>query len=126
MDSNKRLLVIDDKYSHLLLLQTILEEEGYKVITINNGSDALKIIEEDTNIDAILLDIMMPDIDGYQILDKLRTNGGKLPIPVIIVSAKADTNSIKKAMDKGAFGYITKPLNIQEVRNKINSALQEE
>ncbi len=124
MNSPKRILVIDDMNTHLLLLQTILEEEGYKVITIDNGEDALKIIEEDKKIDAILLDIMMPDFDGFQVLDKLKKNNEKSIIPVIVVSAKTDTKSIKKAMDKGAYDYITKPLNIQDIRNKVNSALK--
>jgi two-component system sensor histidine kinase/response regulator len=125
MDSKKRILVIDDMTTHLLLLQTILEEEGYKVITIDNGEDALRIIKEDNRLDAILLDIMMPDIDGFDILDQLKTDNGKSKIPIIIVSAKTDTKSIKKAIEKGAYDYITKPLNIQDIRNKVNSALSE-
>jgi DNA-binding response OmpR family regulator len=125
MNSKKRILVIDDMTTHLLLLQTILEEEGYKVITIDNGEDALKIIEEDKSIDAVLLDIMMPDVDGFEILDKLSVKDGKPAIPIIIVSAKTDTQSIKKALEKGAYDYITKPLNIQDIRNKVNSALTE-
>lgn len=125
MKKNKRILVIDDMSTHLLLLQSILEEEGYKVITIDNGEDALKIIDEDKNLDMILLDIMMPGIDGFEVLSRMDTSEEKERLPIIIVSAKTDTWSIKKAMDLGAYDYITKPLNISDIRNKVNSALNQ-
>ncbi|MFP3860493.1 MAG: PleD family two-component system response regulator [Bacteroidales bacterium] len=125
MKKNKRILVIDDMSTHLLLLQSILEEEGYNVITVDNGEDALKIIEKDNNLDMILLDIMMPGIDGFEVLRRMDTSEDKEKLPIIIVSAKTDTWSIKNAMDLGAYDYITKPLNIHDIRNKVNSALNQ-
>jgi len=122
MEPNK-ILIIDDMSTHLLLLQTILEEEGYEVAAIDNGKEAMEKIENDQNISLILLDIMMPELDGYQVLDKVKSEDKNANIPVIIVSAKTDSSSIKKALEKGAYDYITKPLNVYDIKNKIKSAL---
>jgi DNA-binding response OmpR family regulator len=65
---------------------------------------------------------MMPEFDGFEFLDKVRESGSK-EVPVIVVSAKTDNSSIQKAIDKGAYDYLTKPFNIQDIRNKVNSAL---
>lgn len=122
MGSNK-ILIIDDMSTHLLLLQTILEEEGYEVMALDNGKEAIEAIESDQDIRLILLDIMMPELDGYQILDKVKSENKNVNIPVIVVSAKTDSSSIKKALEKGAFDYVTKPLNVYDIKNKIKSAL---
>ena len=119
-----KILIIDDMSTHLLLLQTILEEEGYKVIAADNGKDALEHIANDKNIDLILLDIMMPELDGYQVLQKVKTKDNHTSVPVIVVSAKTDSTSIKKALEEGAYDYITKPLNVHDIKNKVKSALK--
>jgi len=116
------ILVIDDVSSNLLLLQSILEDEGYRVIPVDNGQEALDILKESENIRLILLDIMMPDLDGYEFLELKNQMLGQ-EIPVIIVSARTDTASIQKALDKGAYDYISKPFNTHNIINKIRSAL---
>lgn len=122
MVKNSKILIIDDMPSHLLLLKTILEEEGFDVITSENCQDALQTLEKDKAVELILLDIMMPEFDGFDFLDKINElEVNKLP--VIVVSAKTDNISIQKAIDKGAYDYLTKPFNIQDVRNKVRSAL---
>jgi len=118
-----KILIIDDMSTHLLLLQTILEEEGYEVLAVDNGKEAIEKIEGDPEINLILLDIMMPEIDGYEILQKVKTENTNITIPVIIVSAKTDSASIKKALEKGADDYIAKPLNVYDIKNKVKSAL---
>jgi len=109
--------------THLLLLQTILEEEGYEVLAVDNGKEAIENIEGDPEINLVLLDIMMPEVDGYEILQKVKSENKNITIPVIIVSAKTDSASIKKALEKGAYDYITKPLNVYDIKNKVKSAL---
>ncbi len=123
MNDRSKILVIDDMPSHLLLLQTILEEDGYEVVTLDNGKEALELIERDESFSLILLDMMMPDIDGFEFLDLLKEKG-KDSMPVVVVSAKVGTPSIKKAMQKGAFDYITKPLNIHDIKNKVSAAIR--
>jgi len=122
MVKKSKILIIDDMPSHLLLLKTILEEEGFDVITSENCQDALQTLENDKAVELILLDIMMPEFDGFDFLVKINElEVNKLP--VIVVSAKTDNISIQKAIDKGAYDYLTKPFNIQDVRNKVRSAL---
>ena len=122
MVKKSKILIIDDMPSHLLLLKTILEEEGFDVITSENCQDALQTLENDKAVELILLDIMMPEFDGFDFLDKINElEVNKLP--VIVVSAKTDNLSIQKAIDKGAYDYLTKPFNIQDIRNKVQSAL---
>jgi len=118
-----KILIIDDMSTHLLLLQTILEEEGYEVLAVDNGKEAIEQIEGDSEISLVLLDIMMPEVDGYEILQKVKNEDKSISAPVIIVSAKTDSASIKKALEKGAYDYITKPLNVYDIKNKVKSAL---
>jgi len=122
MNGTYKILIIDDMPSHLLLLKTILEEDGFNVVTAENVRNALRTLEGDSAIQLVLLDIMMPEFDGFEFLDKVRESGSS-EVPVIVVSAKTDNSSIQKAIDKGAYDYLTKPFNIQDIRNKVNSAL---
>ena len=122
MTDESNILIIDDVSSNLLLLQSILEADGYQVIPVDNGKEALEVLKESDNIRLILLDIMMPDLNGYEFLDRKNEMLGK-QIPVIIVSAKTDTESIQRAIEKGAYDYISKPFNTHNIINKIRSAL---
>jgi len=123
MSEIPKILVIDDMPSHLLLLRTILEEERFEVFTSRDVENAMHTLTHHEGIKLILLDIMMPEMDGFDFLDKLKESGIQ-GVPVIIVSAKSDHDSIQKAIDKGAFDYLTKPFNIQDIRNKVRSALR--
>lgn len=121
--NSSNILIIDDVSSNLLLLESILETEGYAVIPVDNGKEALEMLKGSANIKLILLDIMMPDLNGYEFLDQKNQLLGE-DIPVIIVSAKTDADSIQHALNKGAFDYISKPFNTQNIINKIKSALK--
>ncbi len=123
MTEASKILIIDDMPSHLLLLKTILEEEGFEIITAEDGENALRTLKEDEAIALILLDIMMPGFDGFDFLDKINESE-TYKTPVIVVSAKTDNTSIQKAIEKGAYDYLTKPFNVQDIRNKVRSALK--
>ncbi len=118
MEKNKKILIIDDSAVNNVLLENVLEDQNYEVIIAFNGNDAFKAI--DKNIpDLILLDIMMPDMDGYKILEELKLKENTKQIPVIMVSAKSDSLDIDKAMELGAVDYIIKPINIKTILEKI-------
>jgi len=113
MKENKgKILIIDDSATNVFLLQTLLEEQGYIVFFAYNGQEAIKYIDEQ-KFDLLLLDIMMPGIDGYDILEKLSSEQSKTP--VIMVTAKDDRDSEKKARDMGATDYVTKPVNFEKL-----------
>ena len=118
---NATVLLVDDNAQNLKVLYETLKDRGYHLLIANDGEKALTLANRH-NPEVILLDIMMPDLDGYEFLDlKNETLGGE--IPVIIVSAKTDTDSIQQAIDKGAYDYISKPFNTRNIINKIRTAL---
>ena len=119
-----KILIVDDMSTHLFLLQTILEEEGYETIILEKSTQVIDTMEQN-DIRIVLLDIMMLKIDGFKVLDELAIKENLKNIPVKIISAKTDAWSIKNAMDKGAFDYITKPINIHDLRNKIKFAFND-
>jgi len=117
-----KILIVDDVSTHLLLLQTILHDEGYETEITSDSSKVLDLLLKD-KYKVLLLDIMMPGLDGFQVLKKIKANKKLSFVNVIIISAKTDSWSIKSALDSGAFDYITKPIVIQDVKNKVKLAM---
>ena len=124
MGNQGNILIIDDESTHLLLLQTILQDEGYNTEITENPQKGLELLKNN-NYQVLILDIMMPGMDGFEVLEKIRKDKQLKKLHVIIISAKTDSWSIKNAMDRGAFDYLTKPINIQDVKNKVKSAMVE-
>ncbi|MDK2978767.1 MAG: hypothetical protein PWP52_1481 [Bacteroidales bacterium] len=124
MGNQGNILIIDDESTHLLLLQTILQDEGYHTEIADHPQKGLKLLKEN-NYQVLILDIMMPGMDGFEVLEKIRKDKKLKKLHVIIISAKTDSWSIKNAMNRGAFDYLTKPINIQDVKNKVKSAMVE-
>ena len=119
----KRILVIDDFPDNVFLLQDRLEREGYEVIKAYNGEMGIqKAIEEKP--DLILLDVMMPDISGFDVCKKLSTTDGTNLIPIILLTALTEVEDIKTGLQAGAFDYIKKPFNKTELIARISSALR--
>ncbi|MBN1182142.1 MAG: response regulator [Bacteroidales bacterium] len=115
---NNQIFIIDDSNTNLLLLEDILMEEGYEVKTDDNPKRALQKIKENPP-DLILLDLLMPGLDGFQFLDKLEPRN----IPIIIISADRNAESIKKAKAKGIYDYIMKPINVKHIKDKVKEAI---
>lgn len=123
MKQNGNILVVDDSGTNLLLLQRLLEDEGYEVEAYENPKEALKYVYKHKNLDLILLDIMMPELDGFKFLEELSQDDQLRKIPVVMVTAKNDRASEKKALSMGAVGYMTKPLDLNKLRNLIREHL---
>ena len=119
-----KVLVVDDDREIVELLNIYLKNEGYQVIKAYNGYEALSIIKQDTEkeIRLIILDIMMPKIDGMQVLDKLRQ--ANYQTPVIMLSAKSTDHDKILGLSQGADDYVTKPFNPLEVMARIKSILR--
>lgn len=116
------LLVIDDTLANLRLLVNLLRENGYKVRAVSNGYEALETIQKSPP-DLILLDILMPDLSGYQVCKILKEDIITRDIPIIFLSALSDGLDKVQAFSVGGSDYITKPFHVEEVlaRVKINS-----
>ncbi len=118
----KRVLVVDDEQNSREGLSKILTKEGYSVHTADNGKKAL-LEAEDNKFDLIITDLRMPEMDGIEVLEKLRKKNKD--IGVVIVTAYGEVNSYLKAMNLGAFEYLNKPIHLEELRRVINKALHE-
>ncbi len=118
---NKTILVVDDTATNLDILSDLLEQ--YDVINAISGKDALKIINEE-KIDLILLDIMMPDMNGYEVCQKLKAKEETKDIPIIFITAKSDEDSIEKAYDLGGTDYVTKPFRPKELLSRVKKELK--
>lgn len=123
MITNPKILVVDDSATNNLLIQSILADQGYEVNIATNGKEALKFISEE-KFDLILLDIMMPKMNGFEVLEKLKDDNETSRIPVIVITAKVETKDVKRAIELGAIDYIKKPIDIDEIISRSNMALR--
>ena len=118
----KRILVIDDDLVVLKFLRANLREEGYEVLTALDGTEALHVIEKELP-DLIILDIMMPEKSGLELLKELKAQPGTARIPVMMASVMANPESLAKARDLGAADYTTKPFDINLLKDKVKGLL---
>ena len=116
------ILVVDDSNTNIVLLEAILEDKGYLIQTALSAKEASDCIEKRMP-DLILLDLLMPKISGFDFLEKLRINDKTVNIPVIIVSAVIDDESINRIRRLGATGFIQKPVNIQQLIESVERVL---
>jgi DNA-binding response OmpR family regulator len=121
--SNCKILVVDDSSTNIVLLEAILNGQGYQIETAQSVKEASQIIKKET-IDLILLDLLMPKVNGYDFLKELKISDATKNIPVIIVSAVADSENKKKSIEMGAMDFINKPIDIQEFLDKIENILK--
>lgn len=115
------ILVVDDDKNTRLLLNAVLESEGYKVICAKDGAEALNIMDEN-HIDLVVLDIMMPNMDGYEFTKELRAANNDLPI--LMVSAKQLPSDRKQGFLVGTDDYMTKPVDEEEMLLRIKALLR--
>ncbi len=121
-DTRTNVLVVDDSPSNLQLLVKLMQLEGYKVRPARSGAAALALLQE-IRPDVILLDINMPEMDGFEVCRRLKAEPLHRDIPVVFVSAMQDTRDKVKAFEAGATDYITKPFQMEEVRMRIETHL---
>ncbi|WP_418982288.1 response regulator [Alistipes sp.] len=112
------ILAVDDIATNIMLLKAVLSRAKYKIITASGGVEALEKVEKE-NPDLILLDIMMPDLDGYQVLERLKADPAHQDIPVIFLTALHNPEDIVKGFKLGASDYISKPFNHEELITRV-------
>lgn len=119
----RQVLVVDDLLPNLYLMEAILEDAGYGVLTATSGAEALTIVNEELP-DLVLLDIMIPDMNGIEILEAIVKNERTNRIPVIMVSALREIDVFVDALSRGAIDYIKKPIDQNILLTKIQMALR--
>lgn len=122
MKNRKKILLIDDSSVNNLLLQNILEDEGYHVMVAFSGKEGLDKINQDLP-DLVLLDLMMPRMDGHEVLRQMKADPIKSGIPVIILTAKNDSKEETLALELGAVDFMTKPIDIENTLKRIRKVL---
>jgi two-component system, cell cycle response regulator DivK len=123
MDKRTILLVEDDQYNRDILREILEEIENCAVIEATNGVEALEWLISNDQPSLMLLDMMMPQMDGFALLSHLRQSGQMNGLRVIGISARAQTDDQDKALAAGCWRYLTKPFNISEVETVVNEAL---
>ena len=121
--SEYTILVVDDVVSNVLLLKVLLTNEKFKVITANNGKDAL-VQAAEKQPDLILLDVMMPEMNGFEVSEKLKADPVTQNIPIIFLTAKTLKEDILEGFKIGADDYITKPFSMEELTFRIEAILR--
>ncbi len=123
MTKQPLILVVDDTPKNVQLLTEILRKHHYEISVALDGHQALQILEK-TEPDLILLDIMMPIMGGFEVCEKIKKNAQTKEIPIIFLTAKTDTESIRQGFKSGGIDYITKPFNKEELLVRINSHIE--
>jgi len=119
----KKILIIEDEHELSDGLAEILKFEGYTPFQSENGLSGLRLADE-LSPDLILCDVVMPDIDGYEVLKRLRKKNYRKPVPFIFITALTDRRNYRQGMEMGADDYLTKPFTRTELLNAISSKME--
>jgi sigma-B regulation protein RsbU (phosphoserine phosphatase) len=119
---NERILIVDDTPANIQTLSGILKEKGYQLSVATNGKQALQVLEK-VLPDLILLDVMMPEMDGFETCRQIKKSEALRNIPIIFLTAKTETSDIVEGFEIGAVDYVAKPFNAHELLARINTHL---
>lgn len=122
-DPQQRILIIDDDIDAIAMLQTVLEHNGYGVISALNGKNGLSMARRDKP-DLIVLDVMMPDVSGYEVCGLIKTDPDTVNIPVIMLTGRDMGEDVDMAIKKRADWFVVKPYDISYLMSKINAFLK--
>lgn len=117
------ILIVDDNPQNIKVLGSIIGNAGYEVAIAMKGDDALIMIEKESP-DLILLDIMMPEMDGYEVCRKIKSNPATRDIPIIFLTARRETDDLLKAYEAGGVDYVTKPFDARELLMRVKTHVE--
>jgi len=123
MDQNKKILYVEDTFENRMLIRRILQAEGFTVLEAENAKHALQVLELETP-DLILMDINMPDMDGYTLTAHLRTIPKLMEIPIVALTANVMRGDRERTLAAGCNGYIQKPIDVDTFSEHISNYLE--
>jgi CheY-like chemotaxis protein len=112
-------LLVDDDARNIFALSSLLERRGMKVLTATTGREAISLVENTPDIAIVLMDIMMPEMDGYQTIERIRRNPSYRRLPIIALTAKAMKGDREKCLEAGASDYLAKPVNTEQLLSAL-------
>ncbi len=115
----RTVLLVDDDPRNIFALSSALERRGMNVLTATTGAEAIAVIEETPALAIVLMDIMMPEMDGYQTIEKIRRNKDYRRLPIIALTAKAMKGDREKCLEAGASDYLAKPVNTEQLLSAL-------
>jgi CheY-like chemotaxis protein len=121
--TGKRVLIVDDDMRNIFALSSVLEDKAMKVVAADNGRAAIDILREESDIDIVLMDIMMPEIDGLDTMREIRKMPACRDLPIIAVTAKAMKGDRERCIEAGAWDYLAKPVNVDQMLAVVRSWL---
>jgi CheY-like chemotaxis protein len=121
---DRKVLVVDDDVRNIFALNSLLERHGMNVVTATNGQDAIKMLDQHTDVSLILTDVMMPEMDGYETMRRIREIPAFRTLPIIALTAKAMKGDREKCLQAGASDYVAKPVNTEQLLSLVRMWLQ--
>ena len=116
----KKVLIIDDDSRNIFALTAVLKAKKYNCLSALSAQQGFKILADDYEIGVVLMDMMMPDMDGYEAMRQMKDHSVMKAIPVIAVTAQAMVGDRERCLQAGAVGYISKPVNVDELIHQLN------
>ena len=117
--TGRKVLVVDDDIRNIFALNSLLERHNMEVITATNGQEAIKLVESTENLSLVLMDVMMPEMDGYETMRRIRTRQEFRMLPIIALTAKAMKGDREKCLEAGASDYVAKPVNTDQLLSLV-------
>lgn len=117
--SKKLILIIDDDNRNIFALKAVLKAKGFDCVSASSAKEGFSVIEEHENVAVVLMDMMMPDMDGYQAISTMKKSEKMQNIPVLAVTAQAMVGDKERCLSAGAYGYVSKPINVDELLVQI-------
>lgn len=117
----KRVLIIDDDARNIFALSATLRAKSFDCISCSGAREALEVLKKEEVVDAVLIDMMMPDMDGYEAIPLIKGIASRINTPVFAVTAQAMVGDREKCLEAGADGYISKPINVDNLLQLLRS-----
>lgn len=119
----KKIMIVDDEPNIVLSVEFLMKRAGYEVVTANDGQQALDLLAQ-TDPDLMILDVMMPRKNGFEVCTEVRADPGRAKLPILMLSAKGRDVEVKKGLSLGASAYITKPFSTHDLVAKVAELLE--
>jgi CheY-like chemotaxis protein len=122
----KKVLIVDDDVRNVFALTSVLERRGMSVVYAENGREGIAVLEQNADVDLVLMDVMMPEMDGYATTEAIRATSTFATLPIIALTAKAMQGDREKSLASGASDYVTKPVDIDQLLDTMRLWLSQQ